>query len=239
MRVWDIAPGYLSQRSLMEEYRVLGELTLILDELEPSAELHPEAVRWRGHAQAVRLRRDQLVAEMNVRGDDQQGRPLVCDSNATWPSAQVDAPHIQLRLMSQEYGPGERGRIASPKNSQVLWAQHKYSVMARSTERYRSLGREVAAVGKGPPAAWLCQRLVDELRVPATWPRTRNALAHMWGYVSRYVDRGTVADMEESLADAPRRALRKIGELALRHDVTYLLQSTALSELVVYLPEEP
>lgn len=57
-----------------------------------------------------------------------------------------------------------------------------------------------------------------------------NALDHMWGYVWRQA-----APEERRLAHtSPERLLLLTTQLALRSNVTYLVRSTALSDLAVY-----
>ena len=62
-----------------------------------------------------------------------------------WPEVFVDPPVTQLSILAEKYKDKEQGRIPLPKNVQQLWAQHKYSVMARDAAEYKRIGRWVAS----------------------------------------------------------------------------------------------
>ena len=59
-------------------------------------------------------------------------------------------PGEQFALLRGKYEGREAGRIPLPGNAQQLWAQHKYSVMARDVQLYREVGRALASP-ESPP----------------------------------------------------------------------------------------
>jgi hypothetical protein len=238
MRVWDVDPGYLSRQRLLGEHREIHGLYVVLAENRSGYRHHPETLRWVGALPALARRHAHLRAEMHLRGYNHQSPMPGATHDAIWPTTFIDPPHEQWPILRQKYVEGESGRIPLPRNAQQLWAQHKYSVMARSPALYQTLGPTLAKTGRAGPDAELCKQLVDTLRSPAPWPRTRNALAHMWGIVSQHVSPEEVATMHAALTTAPRRVLARTAALAKAHQVTYLLHSTALAELMVYLPSE-
>jgi uncharacterized protein YbgA (DUF1722 family) len=58
-----------------------------------------------------------------------------------------------------------------------------------------------------------------------------NALLHMWGYVSRYVSKPHRAQLETDL----KSLANTLRHLVFKHQVTYLVHSTALNDLMVYV----
>ncbi len=237
MRIWDIDPGYLSRQRLLGEHRELHGLHVVVTDDRRGYRHHPETLRWEPCIHALRLRHSQLLSEMLLRGYRHQSPLPPAELPIEWPEVFLDSPGRQLQLLREKYAKNEEGRIPLPRNSQQLWAQHKYSVMARSTQTYKEIGSAVAGTRRGPPEDSLVHQLVAELRAPAPWPRSRNALTHMWGYVSSYVGARETQEMVDWLQDRPRKALARIAELAYEHQVEYLLHSTALGELMCHLPE--
>jgi len=237
MRIWDIDPGYLSRQRLLAEYRELHGVHTVVTEARKGYRHHPETLRWAPFINALRFRHLQLVSEMSIRGYRNQSPLPGPVAPVSWPTEFIDSPRGQLQILDKKYANLETGRIPLPKNNQQLWAQHKYSVMARSTKHYKEIGVSVSRPKNGPSQDSLLVDLVSQLRTQAPWPRARNSLAHMWGYVSQYAETEQVADMQDWLQEKPRRALAYIRKLATEHKVTYLLHSTALGELMCHLPE--
>lgn len=110
---------------------------------------------------------------------------------------------------------------------QSQWRRHKYSVLARDERGYRETGREVAA-GTIVPAE-LAERLETWLSRPPSPGGLRNAVEHMWGHVS---DRADVARSE--IGDDPYELLAVVRREAERQHNDYLLEQTALSELMTW-----
>jgi len=231
MRVWDVAAGYLSRQSLLGEHRELHGLHSILIHHKIGYSRHPETLRWVGCVNALVRRHDLLAAEMRLRGYFDR-TPLVKDRGRRfrWPLSFVTAPVDQFLLLDSKYGGVTVGRIRLPRTTQELWAQHKYSVMARDPERYRELGRTAARLRGRANFQALAEDLVAILRRPPTPGRLANAVAHMWGYVAGYA-----TALERSRAHRSLPALFTATQvLAVRHTEPYLIGSTALSELSVY-----
>lgn len=233
MRVWDVAAGYLSRQSLLGEHRELHGLYSILIHHKIGYSRHPETLRWVGCANALVRRHDLLVAEMRLRGYLDR-TPLERDRirRVRWPLSFVTDPVDQFLLLDSKYAAmAAVGRIRLPRTTQELWAQHKYSVMARDPERYRELGRTAARLRGRAHFAAIAEDLVAILRRPPTPGRLANAVEHMWGYVARYA-----SPLERRGAHRSVAALFSGTQaLAIRHMEPYLIASTALSELSVYL----
>ena len=232
MRIWDVAAGYLNRQSLLGEHRELHGLRSILVSGKRGYSRHPETLRWVGCLSGLARRHDALVAEMRLRGYVDR-TPVRCARRGdTWPQAFVTEPADQLLLLRRKYSGREKGRIALPSSPQELWAHHKYSVMARSPDTYRSIGRAVARLRPSAPIDSLARDVVLILRQrPADGPLT-NAVEHMWGHVRGFASAEDVAAAKRS----PREAFRRTQSLAVGHGEAYLLASTALSELAAFLP---
>jgi len=231
LRIWDLPTGYLSRQRLLGEHRELHGLQVILAEGRRGYSRHPETLRWVGALTGLAWRHAQLSAEMALRGYVDR-TPLPLDrSGATWPDTFITEPAGQIALLREKYGGRESGRIPLPRNAQQLWAQHKYSVMARDPGAYRRLGRAVAAMRGAAAMADLARTLVLALRQAPVLGRLVNALEHMWGHVSEF------AEPEGALAAkrSPAALLSLTQTLAIRHREAFLLSSTALSELATYV----
>jgi Protein of unknown function (DUF1722) len=167
---------------------------------------------------------------MELRGYHHRS-PVRVSGVQEWPEAFIDTPGRQFTLLRTKYRHRALGRIPLPRTLQQLWAQHKYSVLARSPEYDHDIGMLVAAQNRGPSLEQLARELVEVLRVPPAEGRLVNAVQHMWGYVSAFA-RLTASDIQRPVA-----LLTVIRALAIKHQLRYLLESTALSELSVWMPD--
>ncbi len=226
MRIWDLDPGFLNDRSLLGEHRELHGIVSILVNRKKGYSRHPETLRWRDCLGGLAVRHRQLVAEMDLRGF-QHRSPLPGLAQAMrWPAIWIDPPAGQYQILGRKYLERPPGRIPLPRNCQELWARHKYSVMARDYNAYRRYGSEVAAGRIG--FARLAPELIGWLRTPPPAGALDNALLHMWGYVS------TLA-AEKPPSHSQARLLAEIRRLAMDPaGPAYLKHSTALGELACW-----
>jgi hypothetical protein len=230
MRIWDISPGYLNRNSLLGEHRELHGIISIISNKKLGYSRHPETIRWIGHGWALKMRHAHLSCEMTLRGyADRSPVDIESTNLGIWPSLYVDEPDRQYELLEEKYKTKERGRIPLPKSLQQLWSQHKYSVLARDQNLYKDLGRHVAATKCEFSETALL--LIQTLRMPPKEGGIRNSLHHMWGYVSNTDTKEQFdvhnSSLKELLLEIQKRAKEK-------HD-KYILESTALSELMVWL----
>lgn len=228
MRVWDIHPGYLNRESLLGEHREVHALFSIIGNNRTGYARHPETMRWRGSMGALVTRHDLLAQEMLLRGYRHLS-PGPGVEASPWPDAYIDAPHEQLVILAGKYRGKDPGRIPLPGNAQQLWAQHKYSVLARDPELYRHIGPEAAHTKTRGYFQELARTLTETIRVRPQEGRLLNALLHMWGYVSE------LGTGHCSPPRTPADLVREIRQRAVRHGVRYLLESTALSDLACWV----
>lgn len=228
MRIWDVHPGYLSRQRLLGEHAELHGLMRILYRSSGGYARHPEVQRWQGRMGALAHRHALQVAELALRGY-RHSSPLEVSPAVEEAPLFLMKPAQQFQRLREKYRPGEQGRVPLPRCAQELWAQHKYAILARDPTAYWTFGQVVA---QGTMAFdTLAERLVALLWQPPTLGGLRNALMHLWGYVSRYATADDRWRAPEDLA----RMLRLTQQLAYRYQVTYLLESIALSELAVWI----
>jgi hypothetical protein len=231
VRVWDVNPGYLNRQSLLGEHRELHAIVSIIKNNKKGYSRHPETLRWFGFGWALNQRHRLLAAEMKLRGYVDRSPVLLKTRHQEWPEVFVDPPTNQFSILAKKYKDKEQGRIPLPKNVQQLWAQHKYSVMARDNAEYKYIGGWVASrkTGKGIPDIY--PELVSLLRCPPGEGNLRNTIQHMWGYVSGYVSfPGKAIERKTGLS-----LLTQIQTLVFLHDIVYLKESTAVSELQAWM----
>jgi uncharacterized protein YbgA (DUF1722 family) len=235
VRVWDVNPGYLNRQSLLGEHRELHAIVSIIKNNKKGYSHHPETLRWKNFGWALNQRHRLLATEMNLRGYMDRSPVLLRTQRQKWPEVFVDPPVTQLSILAEKYKDKEQGRIPLPKNVQQLWAHHKYSVMARDATEYKRIGRLVASRKTGNGMIDLYQELVLLLRCPPGEGNLRNAIQHMWGYVSPYsAFAGKTIESKTT-----RGLLAEIQRLVFLHDVIYLKESTALGELPAWMRQTP
>jgi len=231
MRVWDVATGYLNRGSLLGEHREIHGIAAILAHGKRGYSRHPETLRWTRCEHGLLQRHLLLVAEMRLRGYRHLSPMVLRVAARRWPNAFVTEPADQFTLLQAKYRRLENGRIQLPRSTQQLWSQHKYSVMARDPELYRILGRRVSRLRRMAGFRELSAELVSILRCPPSFGRAVNAVEHMWGHVSRHVSLG-----ERRITSVdPWLLLQKTQQLATQVNEPFICESTALSELAVYL----
>src|SRR5262245_29057094 len=231
MRIWDLPAGYLNRQSLLGEHRELHGIHSILANGKSGYSQHPETLRWTSALSGLALRHRQLAAEMRLRGYVDRTAVRGAGPRARWPNSFVTDPAEQVTLLRAKYVGKESGRIPLPRTAQDLWAQHKYSVMARSPQAYQRLGRVVARMRRGAPLSELAQELTWILRDAPSQGRLLNAIEHMWGYVR---DEATTEELAAARIGAAH-LLACTQQVALRVRESFLLSSTALSELAVFV----
>ena len=234
MRIWDINPGYLNRQSLLGEHRELHGIVSIIVNGKKGYSSHPETLRWVGFGWALGMRHRLLAAEMSLRGFTDKTPVRTRTGKGMWPEVYIDEPIQQLRILGAKYRNKEQGRIPLPKNAQQLWSHHKYSVLARDPANYRKIGKTVSAMTPREDFSGLAMRLTELLRKPPSSGGIRNALQHMWGYVSDYSSMSKIDPQSCSLS----RLLGEIQRRALKSQQSCLITSTAISELKVWIPNE-
>lgn len=222
MRVWDIDPGFLNDKSLLGEHREVHAILSILELHKKGYANHPETLRWKNHLQNLVMRHDLLAQEMALRNFDHKSPASTHQPPTPWPLRWVTPADKQFELLKVKYADKPMGRIPLPINCSDLWASYKYSVLARNPALYRNLGEKVAhglITFKS-----LAKTLVLELRHPPAPGRLSNAISHMWGYLKKK----PAVDIEYL---SNNQIIKFIQKHAIQDKITYLLRSTALDDL--------
>lgn len=230
MRIWDISAGYLNRQSLLGEHREIHGVISIIVNKKTGYSKHPETVRWAGYGWALKQRHRQLSAEMSLRGFSENTPVLTRSNNGNWPESYIDEPFRQFQILEDKYRNKEQGRIPLPKNAQQLWSQHKYSILARDNSLYSEIGKKVSKMKTRDDYSELSKILTEMLRIAPSVGGLRNALHHMWGYVSD--DSASIKVESWSL----KRLLKEIQIRVMSEKEQYLKASTALSELNIWIP---
>lgn len=229
MRIWDIHPGYLNRQSLLGEHRELHGIVSIILNGKKGYSRHPEAIRWKDFILALKIRHKLLVAEMNLRNFNHLSPVEITSVKKDWPKTYIDSPARQFLLLKTKYKNREMGRIPLPKSVQELWSHHKYSVLARDQNFYRKIGKIVAKNEIGFEE--LALKLVQLLRKIPDQGNLKNAIFHMWGHISKYSSIDGDAAEKTSL----KELLKEIQRCAFRFNDVYLLHSTALTDLEIWI----
>jgi hypothetical protein len=228
MRVWDINPGYLNRQSLLGEHLEIHALVSIIENGKRGFAHHPETLRWKRHLGALKLRHELVVEEMALRGYRHHS-PVGGAGSVLWPETFVDTPGAQFAILSRKYEQREPGRILLPPTVQQLWAQHRYSILARDAELVQEVEQRLTEPERLPTLAQLAARLVPVLRRRPSHGQLWQALQHMWNEIGR-AGLATAGGSSD-----PSTLLETIREITVRDQVTALLESTALSDLALWI----
>lgn len=231
MRIWDIHPGYLNRQSLLGEHRELHAIVSIFINNKKGYSKHPETLRWKGYGWAIQKRHQLLATEMALRGYMEHSPVTLHSQKGHWPATYLDEPSLQFELLKKKYVGKEHGRIPLPETGQQLWSHHKYSVLARDISLYKTLGRTVSNMSPEEDYFELSKQLTLILRTCPSSGGIRNSLQHMWGYVSSAYG-GRKCDMQNWSLHI---LLKETQQLAMSRQEVYLLSSTALSELEIWI----
>ncbi|MFE8071251.1 DUF1722 domain-containing protein [Marinobacteraceae bacterium S3BR75-40.1] len=219
--IFDIDPGFLDDERLSAQMRLV--VGLVGNDGGVRREHLP--TEWVGYEDALALRLNQLIAEMRLRGEATPEPVPLTEESVIWPAIESESLETQLTYLQQRREQGHQGRIRLPRNDHELWASYKYSILARNHQSYTRFGQRVAARSIPYRQLWLA--LVHASHVAPRPGGIRNALQHMWGYVS---NRSQVDPQRGALMDL----LGEIQRLARDEQVSYLINSTALGELAVW-----
>jgi hypothetical protein len=234
MRIWDIDPGYLNQQSLLAEHQELNAIASIIIDNKKGDSHHPEAIRWLNYGWALQKRLQQLLAEMALRGYADKSSVQFQAQQGHWPDTHIDSPFRQFEILQGEYKDKDQGRIPLPKTAQELWRHHKYSVLARDINSYKAIGKQVSTLRPRDDFLELATTLSKLLRISPTQGGIRNSVQHMWGYVSELPPVPQSKFEQWSL----KELLEVTQERSIKNNETYLLSSTALAELMVWIDDD-
>tara|TARA_Y100000590_G_scaffold107030_1_gene121765 strand:- start:1992 stop:2681 length:690 start_codon:yes stop_codon:yes gene_type:complete len=229
MRIWDINPGYLNDKSLLGEHVELHGIVSIITNKKKGYFKHPETKRWVNYIGALHRRHKLIVCEMKLRSFNHNSPIKININTNIWPIKFIDTPFKQFDILSEKYKNKSKGRIPLPISAQHIWSQHKYSVMARDIKKYKEIGQYVSKVNPNQCFSDLSNDLVELLRIKPSLGGIKNSLQHMWGYFKKDNTNINVRGLDL------RKLLSIIQELSYEKKEKYILESTALSELEAWI----
>ena len=215
--LYEIDPGYLSGTALHQQYTLLSDWLHDPQKAHCDNRLH----YWLNYRTALTTLLNLVTSEIALRST-QDPQFHISEGKLNWPQRFEMHPSEQLLELPEE---NTTARIHKPRNEQSLWAQHKYSIMARDQQLYLKLGPAIARKEVEFP------QLIEELsyckRLAPSTSNLRNSIWHMWGYVSQWSD---ISPGTSELYPL----MKEIQKLAFKHQVEYLLNSTALGDLAYW-----
>ncbi|MDD4363927.1 MAG: DUF1722 domain-containing protein [Atribacterota bacterium] len=237
MRVWDIHPGYLSDKSLLGEHVEIHALYSIICGGKKGYSQHPETKRWVENLPQLILRHNLVVKEMTLRSF-RHNSPLLIPENIqksdyAFPAnlSYVDIPSRQFAILQNKYlGKKQSGRIPLPGKGTDFWAHHKYSVMARGYQYYKEVqsfmkGRANKPIQKDNE---LILKIHSFLQLAVTEKHLSNTSEHLWGYFKEKANQEEKNNFLQLLDN--RERLVFLFALAQKYQITYLLHSTVFTD---------
>ncbi len=231
MRIWDINPGYLNRQSLLGEHRELHGIISIITNNKKGYSKHPETLRWVEYGWALTTRHNLLASEMALRNFNERTPVNMHSNEGLWPPTYIDEPSNQFKILAEKYKEKDKGRIMLPKTPQELWSHHKYSILARDIGMYREIDKQAAQMLPNDDFSELSQILTEKLRCPPSREGIKNAIQHMWERVANYYPGSKEEISTWSICDL----FDNMQKIAVKRREPYLMSSTALSELKVWL----
>ncbi len=236
MRVWDIHPGYLTRGNLLGQHAEIHALYTVLTGQGSGYRQHPETLRWQGRLQQLPRRHDNTVAEMKLRGYNHNSPlPPTEAEPLRGQLSYVDGPTVQMGLLDEKNRTrGVEGRITLPRRGSELWAQHKYSVMARGYNHYKEI-QQFMGNRKDLPIAQeedLLACILSKMDLPVVAGALKNTLDHLWGY---FKHRATPEEQQryKSRCDGENgETIVWLYSLAVKYHESYLLQSTIFGDVI-------
>ncbi len=239
MRVWDIHPGYLSNRSLLGEHSEIHALYSIISENKGGFSRHPETQRWTGYLRLLVLRHNLIIKEMSLR-DFNHNSPLqlprqIEENDQINQVPYIDLPSAQFEILRKRYlTKGQQGRIPLPKKGTEFWSHHKYSVMARGYQYYKDIQSFMKNRQNFPIVQEndLIVKIHSYIKIEIPVTALDNVALHLWGYFKEK------ASAEEKgyffTFSSPIAKLNFLFSMAKKFQVSYLLQSTIFAD---FLPD--
>lgn len=224
MKIWDVHPGYLGKKLLLNEHRELHGIEQLAANNMPGEQLDPAISAWLFRQPAIACRHQWLVEEMNLRQIEHHSPMNKRVAPADWPPLQPTAALEQVNALGKQKDPG---RIPIPKDPKTLWTQHAYSVMARDIALYRELNERVNDPAYDLSMGELAHILTDALHRPCRRGYWEKVISAMWEHCAESPE----AYSYQSSLNRPERLIRAIQFLAQKYQWPEIWHSTALSDL--------
>jgi len=237
MRVWDIHPGYLSNRSLLGEHVEIHALCSIITGGKNGYSRHPETKRWVENINQLVSRHNLVVKEMLLR-DFKHNSPLQFSENIKEnyrPDnlSYVDLPVEQFAILYRKYSNnGQSGRIPLPKNGTEFWAHHKYSIMVRGYQYYKEVQKYIRDRHVYPiqQENVLIDKIINYMKMEISEAELENVILHLW----RYFKNKASQEEKRHFFDLPNFTSRMdmLFSMVKKYQENYLLYSTIFADFL-------
>lgn len=243
MRVWDVHPGYLSKRRLLGQHAEIHAVYSVIINNKKGYAKHPETIRWNNNLDKLSNIHAITVLEMELRGFNHKSPlskeyRLSLNVNGDSCFRFIDHPSVQFSLLNGKYQDMERGRIPLPNRASQLWANYKYSIMARGYNHYTHIKKYL---NSNPDLLLMddpciVEEIIFLLDKPVNIASLINSLHHLWGYFKK------ISSVEEKrvylkqLEENPLSMVKILFDLSLKYDVKYLKESTYFSDVPANYP---
>ncbi len=237
MRVWDINPGYLSNRNLLGEHAEIHALHNIISDNKKGYSGHPETKRWVDNLNQLFFRHKLTVKEMILR-EFKHNSPLQCpgniqDSKRRDNISYIDLPAEQFIILRKKYlKKAQKGRIPLPANGEEFWAHHKYSVMARGYQYYKDIQKYMRnrLIYPIEQENVLIERILSYLKMEISERALDNVILHLWGY---YKNKTSQEEKEYFFnLSYSQKKIDKLFLMAKKYQEHYLLHSTIFADFL-------
>jgi len=228
MRIWDINPGYLNNEKIIEEINDIKKIISAIATKRHS--MNDEINRWTNNIWGLNNRAKLLQEESKIRKINKIEIDLLPFNDQFHTNTYIDYPYKQYQILQNEITHNTYSRIPIPLSAQHLWSHHKYSVMSRDINEYKKIGNTVSTMKPKDGYKELALTLSQLLKIKPSEGGIRNALQHMWGYFNKSSIQSANID-SICLLDL----LKIIQKLAYQQNKLYIIHSTALSDLAIWI----
>ncbi len=236
MRVWDVHPGYLSDRSLLGQHVEIHAVSSVISGGKKGYSAHPETLRWRGRLDRLRRRHDLTVAEMALRRFNHASPcPGAKEGDSRVQGLVfVDPPPLQFAILDRKYSEQEQsGRIPLPRTGGEFWVHHRYSVLGRGRGCCRDIEALIKQNSDRPisEAGELIMAVLQVMEEPLAPQALDDVAEALW---ERFKDVAADAEQERYRASHPgcfQSLLHSFYRMAETYERGCLLHSTIFADL--------
>ncbi len=224
--IWNISPAYFSDEDLLCE---IDRLKYFLENFDNDTLKNDKDFQfYYKNSWELKYRIKSIAAELTLRGISTVDLQHIVISNSFESISYEIEPFKQFEMLKSRYKNRNLARVLVPKNAQQLWANHKYSIMARDVNLYRAIGKSVASNNDMKNFKNLSKVFIEKLRQKPKAGGITNTLHHMWGYISNILS----LNINEL---SSKELFYEILKCVMKSNQNYLIKQTAISELELWI----
>ncbi len=210
-----ISPIYKNTEDLLEEYYLLSNVI-------KEDDVSNFDIAFRLHS---------ILYELEFRNSSKNLAPTILTIPKTHKAVSNCSILEEIDILKHKYLNENYGRVKPPINAQEMWSSYKYSIMARDNKLYKEIGQSLSDRKTREEFEELARILIIELKKGPSKGGIKNALQHMWGYISNssQIKKSEINDLSlKELYREIQDCVRKVNE-------PYLMKQTAMSELGIWI----